>query len=344
MNKLINIALLGAATLTACATPAAYDPILPFDAESTPISSLDVMPDALPEKATALDTPANYFAATNQISTNMINAGTASPAAAAGGGLLAGLIITAIDAGIDANRNSKFTTMLESQNFDGPAIFKEALENAMGGNNLPVNFASGTRVDRNLFSTDSLSKIENDAALDIRVTSYGYQISAGGWQPSVVADVVMKDPETGQTLMKERVIYGSPGAGGPGVITPYATTASSGFLGSSVVIVPYEEGYGFNSVDSFIEVEPKKAVKGIQLALSHTADAIANLIAQSPAPEAETAEPQDVAETVVEAIAEPVEILSEDVSEVIDTAEETAEVMTPEQGSLPAAPTEMADE
>ena len=120
------------------------------------VSSISIMPDALPEKATAQDLPFDYAALNNQIAaqTNaMVTAGTVSPAAAAGGGLLGGLIIAAVDASIDANRNSKLRDMLADQNFDAPAIFSDALQNAMTGIGMPVNFATGTRKNRDLFTS-----------------------------------------------------------------------------------------------------------------------------------------------------------------------------------------------
>ena len=315
MKTTYTTAFISAAILSACATPPTYDPVLPYDAERAPIASLAVLPDALPENATALDTPTDYFAATNQISQNMVNAGTASPGAAAGGGLLAGLILSAVEAGIDANRNSKFRKMLDAQSFDGPDVFQTALESALTDKDLSAQFASGARTDRQPISDAALSKIKDDAALDIRILSYGYKVTPGGWQPSVVVDLVMKDPGTGKTLMTERLTYGAPGTTVL-VASPYVTTVS-GFLGNPTIIIPYEEGYGFNSVDAFVETEPAKAVEGLRLALVHTADAIAGLVTQ---PVREQERPL-VATDLEDGTPPPAEeMVAEDVAEEADAA------------------------
>ena len=238
------------------------------------------MPDALPDKATALDTPIDYAALNNQIAaqTNaMVTSGTASPGAAAGGGIIAGLIIAAVDAGIDANRNSKLRTMLEDQEFNAHSIFKEALEDALEEHDMPLTFASGERKDREMFSTEALSNVSGDAALDIRVLNYGYRITPAGWVPSVAADLVMKDPSSGKTLMTERIVYGSPG-NIMIVSSPYVA-APNGFLGGSAIVVPYETGYSFSKLDNLTDEQPEKAAAGLRLALVHTAKAIADLVA-----------------------------------------------------------------
>jgi len=274
-------ALFCAASLSACATPVVYNPVLPYDKQAAPISSLAIMPDALPSEATAQDLPTDYSALSDMTiaQTNaMVNAGTVSPAAGATGGLIGTLIVAAIDASIDANRNSKFREMLAAQEVDGPTIFQAALEAAVTDSGIQVSFAEGSRDGRDYYSNESIADIANGHVLDVLVANYGYRIHSAGWVPSVAADVILKDSATGAVLMKERVAYGAPG-GTTVVASPYVQTFTGG-LGSSTVIVAYEEGYTFKNVDGFTKEDPERAAKGLELALQQTAGAIANLVKQ----------------------------------------------------------------
>lgn len=280
--KINNITALAAAgAITCCATPVNYNPVLPYNAEAVPVDAITIMPDPLPSEATAQDLPTDYAALSDMTiaQTNaMVNAGTVSPAAGAAGGIIGTLIVAAIDASIDANRNSKFREMLAAQEVDGPTIFQTALEAAVTDSGIQVSFAEGSRDGRDYYSNERIADIANGHVLDVLVANYGYRIHSAGWVPSVAADVILKDPATGTVLMKERVAYGAPG-GTAVVASPYVQTFTGG-LGSSTVIVAYEEGYTFKNVDAFTNEDPERAAKGLELALQQTAAAIADLVKQ----------------------------------------------------------------
>ena len=272
-HKIQFLIVASIAMLTACATPKPnYYPVYPMD-KTAEFTSIAILPDGLPEKPTASDGPID-FSAVNTAMESQVNSGMTSPAEAAIAGPLAMLLVAAVDANIDANRNRKFNNMLEEQGFDGPSLFEESFRNAFEAKGLAVEFSTGIRKNRAPMIGEQDLNYTSQTAIDIFVSQYGYRSTMRGWYPSFTATIQLEDKATGALLMREAVSYGT-----PQILVPPNTPD---YFGSSpTIIVPFDSSYGFMKVDDFVKVEPARAVEGLELAISRVAEAIAKLIEEN---------------------------------------------------------------
>ena len=182
------IALLG---LSACAKPYVGTP---FTAPATPITSVAIVDDTLPESAVA------YEAASTMSNFGLI------------GGL--------IDAGVQASRKDRVNEALDSVNHTPEENFETYLTEALAANDVAAVMLEGSdREKREFLASYPAAPSGAQALVDFNVTSYGY-VNAGNqmWRPVVSADVKMIDALSGNTLMENRIIY-NPVDAQAGVIT-----------------------------------------------------------------------------------------------------------------------------
>jgi hypothetical protein len=258
--------LLGAACLTACATSApVYDPVIPFESASAGVTAFTVPGDSVPEKAVGLDVPTDYsYISSTAMNQAMYAVPGASVGAAAAGGFLAVLIIAAVDAGIDADRNGKINKFLDAQHFDAESIFYSALKSELEKGGYVMAVVDG--------ATAAPGK---GAVLDVDITHYGYQIDGVSWIPTVFANVTVKD-ENGKLLLKDAVALGGPAA----QFMPAAVEISP--LGGDSVILPYNPRYIFKDVDSIVTGDPAVSVGALKFALESAAVGVARLVGTNP--------------------------------------------------------------
>ncbi|MCI4646292.1 MAG: hypothetical protein MRY64_16040 [Hyphomonadaceae bacterium] len=263
-------ALVCGGLLAGCASPPpVYNPVLPFEGSADRLDGLTILPGALPEKPTIIDAPMYNAEAMNQATQNQVNAGTASPGQAAAGGIIGGLIIMAIDGAIDANRNSTFREILAATDYDGEAVFREALEASLAERGYAPVFAEGERSRRMFFQDAEMAALTNDVAFDILVNQYGYSLTLGGWAPSIEVNIKATETSTGEVLIDDSLRYGTV------MGEMWSATAT-------IINLPYDTEYYFASVDD-MQAAPEKVAEGLDTALSNMASAIASLI-----PERET--------------------------------------------------------
>jgi hypothetical protein len=236
--------------LSGCATP--YQPV-PFDRTATGVSKIIVVENALPPEP-----------GTQKLATN---GGNMASAAAAQGGL-AGLVVAAaaagIEAGIEAGQRGKVRAALATQNFNGEAIFDAALDAELKGLNYTTSTVAIAREsNRSAVVVPANPTAETGSAvLDVAGINYGYQLVGGGtqWRPFVNLNVRLvdaKDPK--KVLMDNQVVY-----------NPVARPAV-------IVNIPPDEKYAFAKIED-LEADPAKAAEGLKVALEAAAKATAQLL------------------------------------------------------------------
>lgn len=284
----------GILMLAACETSAPhYDPVLPMKAPAAAGSTV-IFISQLPEKPTASDIPIDTSSA-HTTAMNMVNTGQASPAAGAAGGIIAGLLIAAIDAGIDANRNGNFRSMLADRNVEVEEEFRAALLAAFEARGIAIEQPDHARAKKGLQEHAALEKLGTHPVLDIVIQQYGYSLGFGtGWAPSVIAELRLTDPSSGEILMAETLVYGSPASQAFAPQPP--ATAIYNTPGNTAIILPYDRTHTFASPNAFIEDDPELAVTALRFALLSAADAIANVLAPLPPQEPAMAEGGPLAE------------------------------------------------
>ncbi|MDC7675223.1 hypothetical protein [Asticcacaulis machinosus] len=243
MGSLLVVGLLGG-----CASP--YRPV-PFDQATSGISKIQVVEDAIPAKT-----------GVRKLATNGQNMAAATSGLGLAG-LVVGMAAAGIEAGIANNQNGKINTVLESQKFDGEAIFDEAFEASLKGLNYEVSsFKAERDTSRSLVAvTPQANAPDGSAVLDVAGVAYGYQQVGGTkWRPYVVILVRMvdsKDPK--KILLDNRVEYNA--------VAPVPLTVN----------VPGNPDYAFDKVED-IEADPAKATEGLRIALVESARATAQLL------------------------------------------------------------------
>lgn len=264
--KKLCLCVASAALLSACGTvPPNYNPVLPYDASASNITSFDASGMDMPERATGLDVPIDYGALSNNAMNQAMYATPgASPGAAAAGGLIGVLVVAAIDAGIDANRNSRIRDLLEEHDFEPREVFTEALTQALAARGYAVSFDTAS----------TSSGAGNTGTLEIEIGHYGYQINAMAWTPNFISSVTVRDAN-GDILMRDNVMYGKPSMSAfynPNIPVPPVR--------GDAVVVPYDPSYVFRNVDEFVQDDPERGVAGLRDALTRSAETIADLLGE----------------------------------------------------------------
>ena len=176
-KSLAAIALLA---LSACAKPYAG---IPYTAPATPVTTVGIVDDTLPERAVAYES-----------ASTMSNFG-----------LIGGLI----DAGVQASRRDRVNDALASVNHDPEGTFEGYLISALAQNGVSATMVDGPdREKRAFLEAYPDAPAGAQALVDFNVKSYGY-VNAGNqmWRPTVAADVRMVDVLTGKPIMENRIVY-----------------------------------------------------------------------------------------------------------------------------------------
>ncbi|MFN3229760.1 MAG: hypothetical protein ACK41P_07915 [Asticcacaulis sp.] len=246
--KRIFGALLVVCMLSGCANP--YRPT-PFDKATSGISKIQVVEDALPEKP-----------AIRKLATNGENMAAATSGLGLAG-LVVGLAAAGVEAGIANSQNNKINKALESQNFDGEAIFDEALDASLKEQSYEVSVINLQRDTARKITalTPQPDAQDGTGILDVNAFGYGYQQVGGTkWRPYVVIKVQMVDSKDPTKVLLDNYVEYNAVAPAP-----------------LVVNVPGNEDFAFDKVDD-IEANPEKAAEGLRIALVEAARATAQLL------------------------------------------------------------------
>lgn len=238
-----------ALSVTACATP--YVPV-PYDRPSANVQNLLVIEDTVPAEAT-----------TQKLATNGQNIMSAASSAGLAG-LLVGAVAGSIEASVESNQRKRMLAALESQGFDGKAVFDAALEEALTNKGYTIGRIKADRGKTRAFAklTPQKDAQPGSAILDVAGVSYGYQLVGGKteWRPFAKISVRMTDPaDPARVLLENQVVY-----------NPVATP-------DVIVNIPPEEEFSFEDIDE-LEAQPEKAAEGLSRALTVTAQAVAELL------------------------------------------------------------------
>lgn len=171
------VALLG---LSACANPYVGTP---YSAPATPVTSVAIVDDSLPENAVAYE-----------VASTMSNFG---------------LIGALINAGVEGSRKNRVNEALDSVEYTPEENFEQFLVAALAENEIEATVLEGPAREKREFLREYPEAGEGRQALiDFSVTSFGY-VNAGNqvWRPTVLADVKMVDALTGKMIMENRIAY-----------------------------------------------------------------------------------------------------------------------------------------
>lgn len=300
--KKIALGVIGVVALAGCATEPApvYNPVLPYDGAA--VSSLTVMADPAPERAVGLDIPTDYSAlSTTAMNQAMYAVPGISPAAAGAGGLIGVLIVAAVDASVDAARNSRINGFLEQRGIDARVVFSEALQANLAAEGYSVTVGDQPRTGRALFASTQAQAVSTDASIDVLIRYYGLQIVPGrGWAPTAVADVVVREAGTGRILVRDTVVQGMPSPGFASVMSPAYGDA---------VIVPYDPLLVFESVDDMVDTRPDDGARAMETTLRQVAAGVAMLVRNNARTAAEASAELTVANAAPSAtLSEPIQI------------------------------------
>lgn len=216
------------------------------------MQNLLVIEDTVPAEAT-----------TQKLATNGQNIMSAASSAGLAG-LLVGAVAGSIEAGVESNQRKRMLAALESQGFDGKAVFDAALEEALTNNGYTIEKIKADRGKTRAFAklTPQKDAQPGSAILDVAGVAYGYQLVGGKteWRPFARISVRMTDPvDPARVLLENQVVY-----------NPVATP-------DVIVNIPPEEEFSFDDIDE-LEAQPEKAAEGLSHALTVTAQAVAELL------------------------------------------------------------------
>lgn len=222
--------------LSACAVP-----VIPYDRGATPVKTLAVLTPGWPTSGpTALlaSSPAQSF----------------------------GLVGALVGAAIQANLDSKFRDSIGSQTFDGEAMFRTRVFEALKARGYDV-VEAGARTDRTEFIDGGYGNLAADAKpeayLDCIVVRFGYVAAgvtdAAPYRPFLGLRCRMMQAGTGMVLLRDTIVY-----------NPLVNAA--GFVGISP-----DPAYVFTNSE-LLFADPAKAVKGMQDAIDKVTDALGTLL------------------------------------------------------------------
>jgi hypothetical protein len=174
-----------------------------------------------------------------------------------------GLIGAMVDAGMKANRDSRFKAALEKENFSLSSLFIERLGNELRAEGYEVASVQMPRDKTDFLASYTAAPV--DAYLDIVTMGYGY-IAAGigsslPYRPYIVVRARLVKAQGSAVLMQDAVVYNFVGQGDA----------------KSFVTVPPDPNQQFTDFDTLI-ADPPNAVKGIETAADKTARTVAKLL------------------------------------------------------------------
>jgi hypothetical protein len=235
MRRSLPVALVGALLLAGCATA----PEIPFDhGAAAPIKTIGLVTPRFPSG------PSVVLASTV--------------------GQSFGLIGFAIDASLEANRESKFKAVLEQQHFSAQQVFVERVTAALEQAGYTVVTVPLER-DRDDFAAHYPDGIEHrpDAFLDLVVKSYGYTAagvaSSTPYRPVFALRARLVSARDSSVLMQDAVVYNPIGP-----------------ADKTITIAP-EPAYQFVNFDTLLG-QSDTALKGLRAAAEQSADAVGQLL------------------------------------------------------------------
>jgi hypothetical protein len=175
-----------------------------------------------------------------------------------------GLIGALVDAGMQANRQSSFSSLLAGQRFSVADSFQPNLVSALQAHGYAVELIPVTR-DKPGFLPDYhvATNVKVDAYLDINPVAYGY-LAAGvtataPYRPFFVINCQLVRAADGAVLMRDAIVYNP--------INP---------RGGVITIAP-DPAYQFVDFDTLM-ADPPRSVAGLNEALTQTAQSVGNLL------------------------------------------------------------------
>ena len=176
-----------------------------------------------------------------------------------------GLIGALIDVGMEANRESNFTSMLAGQRYDAADTFSLALAAAVQAQGYSVEMIPVTRDPAKGFLDDYhiATNIKADAYLDVSVGGYGYVAAGIGssnpYRPIVALGCKLVRVSDGAVLMRDFIVYNP--------VNP---------RGLAITIAP-NPTYQFVNFDTLV-ADPRKTAAGLDDALAQSAQAVGKLL------------------------------------------------------------------
>lgn len=175
-----------------------------------------------------------------------------------------GLIGALIDAGMQADRQSKFQALLQQENFSTQERFVDSIADALREAGYTVSVIPVTRDGTDFVSTyPTAEEPKVDAYLDMIADGYGYGAAGIGWstpyRPVFAVRARLVRARDSSVLMQDMVSYNP--------IGPRA----------NVITIAPDPVHRFETFDSLIG-NPKGAVSGLQAATEQSAFAVAKLL------------------------------------------------------------------
>ena len=178
-----------------------------------------------------------------------------------------GLIGALVDAGMKANRDSKFATMMTAHNFDPKATFIKDLRGALTAQGYTLTDVPMAQRDNGLLKTYPKGGDGIDAYLDVGVPNYGYIASGIGdaspYRPFTYVVCRLVRASDSAVLMQDIVMYNP------------VTYAAAGSI-KAVTISP-DPSFTFVDFDTLMS-DPNVTLKDFDAALAASANSVGNLV------------------------------------------------------------------
>jgi hypothetical protein len=178
-----------------------------------------------------------------------------------------GLIGALIEAGMQADRETKFKAVLDQRSFSAQQTFLQSLTaelQSRGYAVTPITLARGTEDFATSYATEGAPKV--DAYLDVVVANYGYVAAGIGkstpYRPIFTIKTRLVSAKDAALLMQDNVIYNP--------IQPAMAR-------QEIVTIAPDPAYVFVDFDSLM-ASPESAVKGLHVATEQTAQVVGKLL------------------------------------------------------------------
>lgn len=239
MNFFRIVGLLALVGLSACAAPE-----IPFDRSSAgEINSIGIITPHVPNGA--------HVALASSVGQSF------------------GIIGALVDAGMQANRESKFKAILDRQSFSAEQILLDKVQaglTARGYKVAMIPYKHDQAEFATRYPTDAEPKV--DAYLDLVTVGYGYVAAGIGsstpYRPQFGIRVRLVRARDSAVLMQDVIVYNLINQNGGG---PYS---------KAVTIAP-DPNYQFKDFDTLI-AQPEGAVNGLRVAINQSADTVSQLL------------------------------------------------------------------
>jgi len=175
-----------------------------------------------------------------------------------------GLIGALVDAGMQSNRESKFSDLLVQQKFSLPDTYMQDIGESLKAQGYTVVEQPVTRAKADFLEQyPAAADAKGEVYLDTVVTGYGY-IAAGvqksvPYRPSISIRCKLVRASDGAVLMQDSIIYNPIGP-----------------AKNMVTIAPDPE-YAFRDFDSLV-ADPSRATQGLQVAVQKATQNVAALL------------------------------------------------------------------